>query len=163
MKDFIKKFIFHWISQFMVFKIFPNCIPLYQRHHTIFYVKKNHSDKHNESKIIWYELWHKVFGISKVQHVMVIQNLFIKYIQCDHIACNLFFKSYSQFFHSYFVPWPMIDNPTNCDMIMYSTLKCFHPIPLFPCGRNWQFHLLFDLYNMSVNHERPTIRYQAVS
>ncbi len=27
----------------------------------------------------------------------------------------------------YFVPWPMTDNPTSCDKIMYSTLVCFHP------------------------------------
>jgi hypothetical protein len=40
-KDFIKnKSIFHCMFQFMVFKIFQNCLPLYQWHHTIFYVKK---------------------------------------------------------------------------------------------------------------------------
>jgi hypothetical protein len=31
---------FHCISQFMVFKIFQNCLLLYQWHHTTFYGKK---------------------------------------------------------------------------------------------------------------------------
>jgi hypothetical protein len=59
-KKIIKRSIFHGISQFMVFKIFQNRIPLYQWHHTTFYVKKNHSIKHfskyNDSVIIWYGL-----------------------------------------------------------------------------------------------------------
>jgi hypothetical protein len=40
----------------MIFKIIQNCLPLYQWHHTTFYVKKNHLTKHfnryNESIII---------------------------------------------------------------------------------------------------------------
>jgi hypothetical protein len=35
----------------------------------------------------------------------------------------------------------MIDNPTNCDMIMYLTLMCFHPgmlvvSAIFPVGED---------------------------
>jgi hypothetical protein len=30
-------------------------------------------------------------------------------------------------------------------------------VPLFPCGRNWQPHLLSNLYNIYVDLERPTI------
>jgi hypothetical protein len=37
-----------------------------------------------------------------------------------------FFESFSCIIDLYFVPWPMIDNPTNYDKIMYSTLMCFH-------------------------------------
>jgi hypothetical protein len=32
-----------------------------------------------------------VFGILKVQYVMVTQNLYMKFIQCDHITCNIIF------------------------------------------------------------------------
>jgi hypothetical protein len=45
-KKIIKKFIFHCISQFMVFKIFQNYFPLYQWHHITFHVKNNRSTKH---------------------------------------------------------------------------------------------------------------------
>jgi len=55
-KILYKKSIFHSIYQFMVLKIFQNNFPLYQWHHTIFYVKEIHSTKHfneyNESIII---------------------------------------------------------------------------------------------------------------
>jgi hypothetical protein len=34
--------------------------------------------------------------------------------------------SFSHIIHLYFVPWPMINNLTNYDRIMYSTLMCFH-------------------------------------
>jgi hypothetical protein len=50
-----------------------------------------------------------------------------KFIQCDYITCNYYFESFSHIIHLYFVPWPMIDNLTNCDNVMYSTLVCFHP------------------------------------
>jgi hypothetical protein len=70
----------------------------------------------------------QVFSISKVQYVMLTQNLFMKFIQCDHITSNInCFESFSYIIHLYFVPWPMIDNPTSYDMIMYSTLIYFHP------------------------------------
>jgi hypothetical protein len=39
-KGLYKKSIFHCISQFIVFKIFQNCPPLYPWHHTTFRVKK---------------------------------------------------------------------------------------------------------------------------
>jgi hypothetical protein len=59
---------------------------------------------------------------------MLIQNLFMKFIQCDHITSNIkFFESFSYNIHLYFFPWPMIDNPTRYDVVMYSTLVCFHP------------------------------------
>jgi regulatory protein YycI of two-component signal transduction system YycFG len=32
-KKLIRKSIFHYIFQFMIFKIFQNCLPLYQWHH----------------------------------------------------------------------------------------------------------------------------------
>jgi hypothetical protein len=114
----------------MVFKIFQNCFPLYQWDYTIFYVKQNHLTKHfnkyNESIIIWYGLWHWVFGTSKIQYVMVTQiyscnsyNMIISHI--------IFFLSFfSHIIHLYFVTWPMIDNPTSCGRIMYFALKCFH-------------------------------------
>jgi hypothetical protein len=38
--NFIRKSILHYISQFMVFKIFQNRLFLYQWHHITFYVKK---------------------------------------------------------------------------------------------------------------------------
>ncbi len=67
-----------------------------------------------------------VFDTLKVQYVMVTQNLYMKLIQCDHITCNIIiFESFSHIICLYFVPWPMIDNPTSCDMIMYSTLGAF--------------------------------------
>jgi hypothetical protein len=51
-----RKSMFHYISQFVIFTIFQNCLPLYQWHHTTFYVKKNHCTKHfnkyNESIMI---------------------------------------------------------------------------------------------------------------
>jgi hypothetical protein len=37
-----------------------------------------------------------------------------------------FFESFPHIILLYFVPWPMIDNLTSCDKIMYSTLMCFH-------------------------------------
>jgi hypothetical protein len=52
----LKKSIFHYIFQFMVFKIFQNRLLLYQWHHTTFYVKNIYSTKYfnryNESIII---------------------------------------------------------------------------------------------------------------
>jgi hypothetical protein len=39
-KKIIKKSIFNFIFQVMIFKIFQNCSPLYQWHHITFYVKK---------------------------------------------------------------------------------------------------------------------------
>ncbi len=64
-----------------------------------------------------------VFGISKVQYVMVIQNLFMKLSQCDHIICNIkIFESFSHIIHLYFVPWPKIDNQTSYDKNIYFTL-----------------------------------------
>jgi hypothetical protein len=110
-----KKSIFHCICQSMVLKIFQNCLPLYQWHHIRFFVKKNHSTKnfsiYNESIMIWYGLWCWVFGTSKVQYVMVIKNLFMKFIQCDHITCNIIVLSR---FHTLFIyilfhgPWLII-------------------------------------------------------
>ncbi len=95
-----------------------------------FLCQKNHSIKHfnkyNEFVTIWYALWCWVFGTSKVQYVMVIQNIFIKIIQCDHITCNIFFLNHFHILLIYFVPWPIIDNLISYDMIMYSTLVCFH-------------------------------------
>jgi len=134
-KYFFIKIIFHCMSQFMVFKIFQNCLPLYQWHHITFYVKKNHSTKHfnkyNESIIIWYGLWCYIFGTSKVQYVMVSQNLFMKFIHYDQFTSFSLLSHIGHIIHLYFVPWPMIDNPTSCHKIMYSTLMCFHP------GDNW--------------------------
>jgi hypothetical protein len=82
----------------MVFKIFQNCFPLYQLHYTPFSCQKNrstiHFNKYDESIIIWYGLWCKAFGISKVQYVMVTQNLFMKFIHHDHITCNFIFLSH---------------------------------------------------------------------
>jgi hypothetical protein len=49
-----------------------------------------------------------------------------KCIQCDHITCNIISESFSYIIHLHFIPWPMIDNPTSCDRIMYSSL-IFHP------------------------------------
>jgi hypothetical protein len=126
-KNFINKFIFHYISQFMVLKVFQNCLPLYQWHHPTFYVKKYHStkyfNKYNESIIIWYGLWCKVFGISKVQYVMIILNFFLKFTQCDHFTYNIILKIlftyYSFIFCSMAHYWH--------EMVMYSTLVCFHP------------------------------------
>jgi hypothetical protein len=70
----------------------------------------------------------QVFSISKFQYVMLTQNLFMKFIQCDHITNNInFFEFFSHIIHLYFVPWLMIDNSTSYNMIMYSTLVCFHP------------------------------------
>jgi len=57
---------------------------------------------------------------------MVTQNLFMKFIQCDCIIYNIISEYFSHIIHLYFVPWPMIDNPTSCDKIMYSTLVCFY-------------------------------------
>jgi hypothetical protein len=93
-KILYKKSIFHYISQFMVFKIFQNCLPVYQSKISHYFLyKKKHSTKHfnkyNESIIIWGGLKCKVFGISRVQYVMVIQNLFMKFIQCDHLTCDI--------------------------------------------------------------------------
>ncbi len=51
----------------------------------------------------------------------------------------LSFKSLSYIIHLYFVPWPLIDNPTSCDMIMYSTLMCFGMLvvsAIFPVGED---------------------------
>jgi hypothetical protein len=77
--------------------------------------KKNQStknfSKYNESIIIWYGLWRWVFGTSKVQYVMVTQNLFMKFIQCDHITYNIIFWNP---FHILFIyilfhhPWLII-------------------------------------------------------
>jgi hypothetical protein len=69
-----------------------------------------------------------VSGISKVQYVMVIQNLFMQFnnVIISHVI--LFFESFSHIIHLNFVPWPMIDNLTSCDKIMHSTLVWFHPI-----------------------------------
>jgi hypothetical protein len=96
-KIYEKKSILHCVSQFMVFKKFQNCFPLYQWHHTIFLCQKKYSTKHfnkyDESIIISYGLRCKVFGTSKVQYVMIIQNLFMKFIYCDHITCNIIFMS----------------------------------------------------------------------
>jgi hypothetical protein len=39
----------------------------------------------------------------------------------------IFLEYFSHFIHLYFAPWPIIDNPTSSDKIMYSTLMCFHP------------------------------------
>jgi len=111
-KKFYKKIIFHCIFQSMVFKIFQNYLLLYQWHHITFYVKRDHSIKHfsiyNESIIIWYGLSHWVFGISKVQYVIIVQNLFMKFIQCDHITCNIIFLSLSHILFIYILfhgPW----------------------------------------------------------
>ncbi len=41
----------------------------------------------------------------------------------SHVILSL--KSFSHIIHLYFVPWPLIDNLTSCDMIMYSTSMCF--------------------------------------
>jgi hypothetical protein len=38
------------------------------------------------------------------------------------------FESFSYIIHLHFAPWPMIDNPTKCDRIMYSTLMSLHPM-----------------------------------
>jgi hypothetical protein len=38
-KILLKNSIYHCISQFLVFKIFQNCLPLCQWHHTTFHVK----------------------------------------------------------------------------------------------------------------------------
>ncbi len=77
--------------------------------------KKNHSTKHfnkyKESIIVCYGLWCKVFGTSKVQYVMVTQNLFMKFIQCDHITCYFIFWSpfHVLFIHILFHgPWLII-------------------------------------------------------
>jgi hypothetical protein len=50
-----------------------------------------HFNKYSESIIIWYGQWRWVFGVSKVQYVMVTQNLFMKFIQYDHFASNINF------------------------------------------------------------------------
>jgi hypothetical protein len=70
---------------------------------------------------------------------MVIENLFMKFIYVIISHVIFFFQSFSHIIHLYFVPWPMIDNSTSYDMIMYSTLMCFHPSMLvvsaiFPIG-----------------------------
>ncbi len=74
-KRIYKKSIFNFISQFMVFKIFQNFLPLYQWHHTTFYVKKNHLNI--LVNIIWTMtsgFWHFKSGIcydnSKSIHTM---------------------------------------------------------------------------------------------
>jgi hypothetical protein len=38
-----------------------------------------------------------------------------------------FFEAFSHIIHLYFIPWPIIDNPTSYDKITYSTLVRFHP------------------------------------
>ncbi len=42
------------------------------------------------------------------------------------ISHIIYFLVFFTSIHLYFVPWPMIDNPTSCDRIMYSSL-IFHP------------------------------------
>jgi hypothetical protein len=137
-KYFILKSIFHCTSQFMVFKIFTNCLLLYQWHHTTFHVKINHSTKHfsryNTSIIIWYGLWHWVFGTSKVQYIMVTQNLFMKFVQCDHITCNIIFLNPFHILLFYILfhgPWLIIqhtmtwlDTPPNVFSLTYSLNIC---------------------------------------
>jgi hypothetical protein len=82
-----------------------------------------HFGKYNESIIIWYGLWCKVFGISKVQYVVVTQNLFMKFIQCNHITCNIYFWILLTYYSFIFCSMAH-DCPTNCDKIMYSTIVC---------------------------------------
>jgi hypothetical protein len=77
-----------WFSKY--FKIIFLCI----NGITLFYLsKKKNSTEHfsiyNECIIIRYGMWCKVFDISKVQYVMVTQNIFMKFIQCDHITCSI--------------------------------------------------------------------------
>jgi hypothetical protein len=71
-----------------------------------FLCKKIHSTKHftkyNESIFIWCGLWCKIFGISKVQYVMVTQNIFMKFIQCGHITCYIYIYIYIYIYLSHF-------------------------------------------------------------
>ncbi len=46
--------------------------------------------------------------------------------KCDHITCNLFFCILFTYCSFIFHTMAKIDNPTNCDKIMYSTLVCLH-------------------------------------
>jgi hypothetical protein len=75
-------------------------------------VLKNHStkdfNKYNESIIIWYGLWCKVFGTSKVQYVIITQNLFMKFINVIISHVIYFFASFSHIVHLYFIPWPWL-------------------------------------------------------
>ncbi len=70
----------------------------------------------------------KVFGIIKVQYVMVSQNVFIEmHIMWSYHMYYYLFESFSHIIHFHFIPWPMINNPTSCDRIMYSTFNVFSP------------------------------------
>jgi hypothetical protein len=53
---------------------------------------------------------------------MVTQNAFMKFLQCDHITCNIIFKFFLTYYSFIFFLWPVTDNSTSCDKIMYSTL-----------------------------------------
>jgi hypothetical protein len=79
---------------------------------------------------------------------MVTQNLFMKFIQCDHITCNVIILSP---FHILFIyilfHGPKIDNPTSCDRIMNSTLVCFHPQELYNLKMEKAFQCKFILTN----------------
>jgi hypothetical protein len=96
-----------------------------------FICQKNHSSKHlnkyNESIIIWYGLWCWVFGISKVQYVMV-KHIHEIHLMWSYHMQNYSFESFSHIIQLYYVPWPTIENPTSYDKIMYSTFMCFHPL-----------------------------------
>jgi len=101
------------------------------RHPTTFYVKNNHLVKHfkkyNESIIIWYGLWCKVFGISKVQYVMGTQKLFMKFIQCDHITCNIILLNPFDILFIYILfhgPWLIIQQAVTK---LYTPLCVFSP------------------------------------
>jgi hypothetical protein len=117
-----------------------------------FLCKKNHSTKHfskyNEFITIWYELWCLVLDTSKFQYVMVTQNLFMKFIYVIISHVIYFLYSFSYIIHSYFVPWPMIDNPTSCDKIMYPTLVCFHLFIFFYFVQNlfWVHFIITILF-----------------
>jgi len=104
----LKKSIFDCIYQFMVFK---NLSKLYSfvlmaSHYCL--CQKNqakHFNQYNKSIIIWYGLWCKVFGTSKVQYVIVTQNilwnsynviishvilfLIILFTYCSFIFCSM--------------------------------------------------------------------------
>jgi hypothetical protein len=119
-----------------------------------FLCEKNHSTKHfgkyNEFITIWYGLGCNVFGTSKVQYVMVTQNLFMKSIQCNHITCNIYFWN---LFHILFVyillhgPW--LSNKLRQDYVLHHNVLLFYSTYVFHL-KGWQITKMIFKYLINV-------------
>jgi hypothetical protein len=72
-----------------------------------------------------------------------------------------FFESFSHIIHLYYVPWPMIDNPTSYDKIMYSTLMCFHPLIIMNMNEfiNHNEHDLMGMHWIHWSNQRGLMNY----